>query len=260
MSNYLFLQIIAPVEMAAPLRVGVLLVDTVQLLDLAAVDLIFMTSPDYVEDIGMPKVLQDLGRPCEIHYIGRDGANAQSPVTSQMSLRLTDSLTDTAVAPGNLDILYLPGPPPKAMPPHMEYLDFVRKHNAAATTIMTVCTGILIAAHAGITEGKTATAPRFLIPLLRKQFPETKLWDDSVRATCDGNLWTGGGVTNGHDLVAAYLRAKYPAPLVNTVLAVADVTPRPVRYQTAALTDTIYVLFQIIRAIPSSIVQLFRNK
>lgn len=192
MSNYSFLQIIAPVEMAAPLRVGVLLVDTVQLLDLAAVDLIFMTSPEYIEDIGMPKVLQDLGRPCEIHYIGRDGANAQSPVTSQMSLRLTDSLADTAVAPGNLDILYLPGPPPKAMPPHMDYLDFVRKHNAAATTIMTVCTGILIAAHAGITKGKTATAPRFLIPLLRKQFPETKQWDDSIRATCDGNLWTGG--------------------------------------------------------------------
>jgi len=194
MNNYPFLQTPAPVKMPTPLRIGVLLVDSVQLLDLAAVDLIFMTSPEYIDEIGMPKPLQDLGRPCEIHYIGRDGANAQSPVTSQMSLRLTDSLTDAAVAPGNLDILFIPGPPPKAMPPHTEYLDFVRKHNAAATTIMTVCTGILIAAHAGITKGKTATAPRFLIPRLRKQFPDTKLWDDSVRVAHDGNLWSSGTV------------------------------------------------------------------
>ncbi|KAJ5119902.1 hypothetical protein N7448_010571 [Penicillium atrosanguineum] len=100
-----------------PLRIGVLLVDSVQLLDLAAVDLIFMATPEYIEEIGMPKPLQELGRPCEIHYIGRDGPNAHSSVTSQMSLRLTDSLTDAAVAPGNLDLLYIPGPPPKSMPP-----------------------------------------------------------------------------------------------------------------------------------------------
>lgn len=190
MDNYSFVQISAPVM--APLRVGVLLVDTIQLLDLAAVDLLFMATPDYMVEIGMPKPLQDLGRPCEFHYIGRDGPNSQSPVTSQMSLCLTDSLADTAVAPGNLDLIYIPGPPPKSMPPPIEYLDFVRKHNAAATTIMTVCTGILVAAHAGITKGKTATAPRFLIPLLRKQFSDTKLWSDALRFTSDGNLWTCG--------------------------------------------------------------------
>lgn len=175
-----------------PLRVGVLLVDSVQLLDLAAVDLLYMTSPEYIDEIGMPKPLQDLGRPCEIHYISRDGPNSLAPVTSHMTLRVTDSLTDPPVAPGSLDILYLPGPPPKNMPPAQEYLDFVRRHDEAGTTIMTICTGILIAAYAGITKGKRATAPRFLIPLLRKQFPETVLWDDSLRVVHDGNLWTSG--------------------------------------------------------------------
>lgn len=175
-----------------PLRIGVLMVDSVQLLDLAAVDLLYMTSPEYIADIGMPKPLQDLGRPCEFHYIGLDGANNHSPVTSSMSVQLTNSLTDDAVAPGNLDVLYLPGPPPKNMPPAEAYLDFVRKQDAAGATVMTICTGILIAAYAGITKGRTATAPRFLIPQLRKQFPETKLWDDSVRLVHDGNLWTSG--------------------------------------------------------------------
>lgn len=192
-----------------PLRIGVLLVDAVQLLDLAAVDLLFMTSPEYIAEIGMPKPLQDLGRPCEIHYIGLDGANRQAPVTSQMSIQLTHSLVDPAVAPGNLDILYLPGPPPSNMPPVQAYLDFVRKHNAAGTTIMTVCTGILVAAYAGITTGRTATAPRFLIPLLRKQFPKTKLWDDSVRVVRDGNLWTSGRPFHS-----------FPLPLHHTALRI----------------------------------------
>jgi hypothetical protein len=69
-----------------------------------------------------------------------------------------------------------------------------------------------------------------------------------------------GGITNGHDLVAAYLHANYPAPLVNTILAVADVAPRPAEYQTTALGDTVYVLLQVIRAIPSTIVQWFSNR
>lgn len=178
--------------MPLALRIGVLLVDSVQLLDLAAVDLLYMTTPEYIAEIGMPKPLQDLGRPCEIHYIGLEGPNNHSPVTSQMSIQLTDSLTDEPVAPGNLDVLYLPGPPPKNMPPDKAYLDFVRRHDAAGTTVMTICTGILIAAYAGIAAGKRATAPRFLIPLLKKQFPEAALWDDSVRVVRDGNLWTSG--------------------------------------------------------------------
>lgn len=69
-----------------------------------------------------------------------------------------------------------------------------------------------------------------------------------------------GGITNGHDVVAAYLHTIYPAPLVNTVLAVADIAPRPAEYQITPLGDTMYVLVQIIRAIPSSIAKLFFKK
>lgn len=77
---------------------------------------------------------------------------------------------------------------------------------------------------------------------------------------CVYRLTQPGGITNGHDLVAAYLRAHYPAPLVNTVLAAADLVPRAMEYQTAALSDTAYILLQILRAIPSSILQMFQNK
>lgn len=175
-----------------PLRIGVLLVNCVQLMDLAALDLLYMASPEWLEEVGMPKHLADLGRPCEVYYITREGPDKLASVTSELSVRVTNSLKDSTVAPGMLDILFLPGPSPKTMPPAEAYLEFVRKHNAVGTTIMTVCTGALVAAHAGITKGRIGTSPRFLIPYLRKSFPGTKLWDDTLRVTRDGNLWMSG--------------------------------------------------------------------
>jgi transcriptional regulator GlxA family with amidase domain len=177
--------------MSSPLRIGVLLVGTVQLLDLSAVDLIYMTTPEYLQECSLPQPLVDLGRPCEIHYIAHNG-NATAKTTAQMSLQLTDSLTDLAVSPGKLDIVLIPGPPPKAMPPPEEYLDFVRAHFAAGAPILSICTGAYVIGHAGITKGREVTAPRLLIPEMRRKFPEAKLWDDSVRVARDGNLWTSG--------------------------------------------------------------------
>lgn len=175
-----------------PLRVGVLLVDAVQLLDIAAVDLLFMTDPDYIKAIGMPKPMQELGRPCQVHYIGRGGAKEHSPVTANMELTLTDSLTSPAVAPGQLDVLFIPGPPPDSMPCGDDYLEFLHEHFKAGVEIMSVCTAALVIAYSGITKGRVATAPRILIPRLRKEFPDTKLWDDSMRVVRDGNLWSCG--------------------------------------------------------------------
>ena len=55
-----------------------------------------------------------------------------------------------------------------------------------------------------------------------------------------------GGITNGRDLVAAYLCEKFPAPLVNVVLATADV-PRP---DYGSWMDRGYMLWQVVRAVP----------
>ncbi|KOS45038.1 hypothetical protein ACN38_g4040 [Penicillium nordicum] len=175
---------------ATPLRIGVLLVGTVQLLDLSAVDLLYMTTPEYLEECSLPQPMIDLGRPCEIHYIAQNGPNKTVNTTSQMSLQLTNSLTDSAVSPGKLDILLIPGPPPKSMPPAEEYLDFVRAHFAADTPILSICTGAFVIGYAGIVAGREVTAPRLLIPEMRRRFPEAKTWDDSVRVARDGNLWT----------------------------------------------------------------------
>ncbi|KAJ5965649.1 hypothetical protein N7481_012363 [Penicillium waksmanii] len=239
-----------------PLRVGVLLVDTVQLLDIAAVDLLFMTDPEYIKEIGMPKSMQELGRPCQVHYIGRGEAKEHSPVTANMELSLTDSLTSPAVAPGQLDVLFVPGPPPDNMPCGDDYLEFLREHFKAGAEIMSVCTAALVVAYSGITKGRVATAPRFLIPRLRKEFPDTRLWDDSMRVVRDGNLWSCGGITNGHDLMAEYLRQNYPAPLVNVILGAADIVPRKIEYPTGPATDNAFFLWQILRSVPRYVLRM----
>ncbi|CAI7578126.1 unnamed protein product [Penicillium glandicola] len=244
--------------MSLPLRIGVLLIGTVQLLDLSSVDLLYMTTPEYLQECSLPQPLVDMGRACEIHYIAHDGANETVNTTSQMSIQLTDSLTDSAVSPGKLDIVLIPGPPPKAMPPAEEYLDFVRAHFAAGVPILSICTGAFVVGYAGIVEGREVTAPRLLIPEMRRRFPGAKVWDDSVRVARDGNLWTSGGITNGHDLVIWYLREHYPAALVNTILVAADIPSRPVAYASSATGDTVYVLWQVIRALPNAVIRLFK--
>ena len=84
------------------------------------------------------------------------------------------------------------------------------------------------------------------------------------RSVSESNFWLSclfllvslGGVTNGHDLMAEYLRENYPAAVVNTVLGAADVTPRALEYDTSATRDSAFFMWQIVRAIPSSILRM----
>ncbi|KAJ5220063.1 DJ-1 domain InhA-type [Penicillium chermesinum] len=241
------------------LHIGVLLLPDSQLLDVAPVDLLFMLNPDYLASLGLPKPIVDLGQPCKISYIGLDEANKPMNLTSFISVSVTHTISDSEVGVGSLDIILIPGPPPSTMPPAQEWITFIQAHNAAGTTILSICTGALVVAHAGIAAGKLATAPRFLVPRLKKEFPEAKLWDDMARVTCDGNLWMSAGITNGHDLVAAYLRQNYPAPVVNAILAIADIAPRPVKFASKPMTDNAWMLLQVITAIPYRLIRFLKG-
>ena len=57
--------------------------------------------------------------------------------------------------------------------------------------MLSVCTAAFIVGYAGIVEGRRATAPRLLVPEMRRRFPGAE-WDDRVRVVRDGNLWTCG--------------------------------------------------------------------
>ncbi|EEQ27589.1 hypothetical protein McanCB56680_001011 [Microsporum canis] len=218
------------------LRVGVLLTQAVQLLDLAAVDLLGMMSKDYIAGIGvLPAEIASLGLPVEIHYIGikPNCAGTYIQCTAEIGIRLTASVHDASVSAGNLDILVIPGPDLKYIPDE-SVSAYVRAHNDAGNVILAICTGCYIAGYAGILDQKNVTGPKGLISDLQVKFPAVKKWDNTRRVVKDGNIWTSatkGAVTNGNDLVAAYLRENCPLPLVNAILAIADVGERKLEYE-----------------------------
>jgi len=85
----------------------------------------------------------------------------------------------------------------------------------------------------GVLAQKTVTAPRLLIPGLKKQFPDVEFVEK--RWWRDGKVWTSGGVTNGLDMMAAFCRLKFGSgeggEVVETVLGMADVGGREQEYE-----------------------------
>ena len=173
----------------SPTRIAVLLVPPLQLLDASPVDLFGMLTRDYLTACRLPAPLIAGAVPMNIHYVAESGPDTIAACTADAGLRVTHGLADEATQPANLDVLMIPGPDPKAVPSGA-VKEFVKKHAEGGTQILTVCTGIFVAGHAGILGGKKATGPRPLLGELKKKFPEAT-WEDH-RWTRDGKLWTSG--------------------------------------------------------------------
>ena len=72
----------------------------------------------------------------------------------------------------------------------------------------------------------TATGPRPLVPLLKKLAPKVTWTEKRWETDSTGKVWTSGGVTNGMDAVAAFVRKMYAPEVAELVCAMADVGGR----------------------------------
>ncbi|KAF3064785.1 hypothetical protein GL218_01907 [Daldinia childiae] len=182
----------------------------------------------------LPEPVIDLSPFVEIHYIGSVRAGEYIKVTSNESIVATDHYGDAAVAPGKLDIILVPGPDPVS---HFEAaaLEWLRAQAAApGVDILSICTGIFICGEAGLLKGKTVCGPRALQDMIRERgFGEKELIGHKYRWVQDGNLWSGGGVTNCNDLVAAYCRATprhFARPTVEMAIETMEIADRGREY------------------------------
>jgi transcriptional regulator GlxA family with amidase domain len=179
--------------MTAPkhLRIGVFIPKTVQLLDLSPIDLFGMLDPTYLRACNLPAPLIALGTPSTIHYISLPSSGSHVTLTAGITVKVTATTEDKEVQPGNLDILLIPGPDPSEVFGE-EVLEFVRRHVEYKTTdLLSVCTGCIVLAQAGVLKGKSACGPRAFTSTNRKNFPDTK-WVDDKRWVKDGNIWSSG--------------------------------------------------------------------
>lgn len=81
-------------------------------------------------------------------------------------------------------------------------LDFIRRASRMARRTVSVCTGALLLAGAGLLDGKRAATHWAFVENFRRLFPDVELDSDAIYVRAD-NIWTSAGVTAGMDLTLA---------------------------------------------------------
>ena len=107
----------------------------------------------------------------------------------------------------------------------------LRELHARGAAMASVCTGALLLAKAGITDGRPSTTHRAALQDLRDHGADV---DEEARVVDDGDLLTCGGVTSGLDLALHLVRREWGAELAEKIGRLMEHEPvGPVRVTTA---------------------------
>jgi len=98
-------------------------------------------------------------------------------------------------------------------------------HHAAGTQIAAVCTGAMLLAEAGVTDGRRATTHAAAVDELRESGADVV----DARVVDDGDLLSAGGVTSGIDLALYVVEREFGTDIADRV---ATVTEYERRYET----------------------------
>ncbi|WP_329284879.1 GlxA family transcriptional regulator [Streptomyces sp. NBC_00691] len=124
------------------------------------------------------------------------------PVRTHSGLRLLpDTTLAEAVADGAPHTLVVPGGEGTRVP-DPALIDWLRTHAPAAGRLVSVCTGALLLAEAGLLDGHRATTHWVACDHLARCYPEVEVDPDPIFVR-DGRLSTSAGVTAGIDLALA---------------------------------------------------------
>ncbi|MFJ8297344.1 GlxA family transcriptional regulator [Streptomyces sp. NPDC094447] len=124
------------------------------------------------------------------------------PVRSQSGLRLLpDTTLAGAVAGGAPHTLVVPGGE-GTREPDPALIDWLRTHAPGAARLVSVCTGALLLAEAGLLDGHRATTHWVACDHLARCYPDVEVDPDPIFVR-DGRLATSAGVTAGIDLALA---------------------------------------------------------
>lgn len=204
----------------APLQVGVLLFKSYQLLDAAGpLDALTMLTAEYLQAAQAPPSITSKAVPMKFHYIS-DSLEPVAPAAGPLQLP-----TRTYATCPPLNLLFLPGLPPdtKFSP---ELLLFIQQRVVEVEIVMSVCTGSIVLAAAGVLNGKNASTNKTVHKFALQNFPQVQ-WTEKGRWTVDGKFWSSSGVTAGMDMMAAFLISRYDQELVTWTHKLAEFVPKP---------------------------------
>ncbi|KAJ7216411.1 class I glutamine amidotransferase-like protein [Mycena pura] len=122
------------------------------------------------------------------------------------------------------DILWVPAGPSVVnidrTPP--EEIEFIRVQAPRAQYIISVCTGALQLALAGVLSGRRATTNKAFYRLITASTAKDILWVPKARWVVDGNVWTSSGVSAGADMALAFLEHLAGAKLARQVREIVE--------------------------------------
>lgn len=146
------------------------------------------------------KISSKVGAPFEVNLVTLD--DDVEEVTALDGVRVKR----TARFDANADILIVPGAPAlwrqNSTPPGLAAA--LQSWTARRKTLVTVCTGAVFAARAGVMNGRNVNTHRAAADVIRALGVNLI----SARVVDDGNIISSGGVTSGIDL-ALYLVERY---------------------------------------------------
>ncbi|MFE6065328.1 GlxA family transcriptional regulator [Streptomyces sp. NPDC056525] len=135
-------------------------------------------------------------------YTIRTASLDGGPVRTHSGLRLLpDTTLAEAVADGAPHTLVVPGGE-GTREPAPALIDWLRTHAPKAGRLVSVCTGALLLAEAGLLDGHRATTHWVACDHLARCYPEVEVDPDPIFVR-DGRLSTSAGVTAGIDLALA---------------------------------------------------------
>ena len=125
-------------------------------------------------------------------------AHSTDPITARNGLSVNPraSLAD---AP-QIDVLVIPGGyGTRPLMHDATVIEWIKHRAPAAELVLSVCTGALLLAKAGLLDGLSATTHHGALDLLREAAPNTAVCDDR-RVVDNGRIITSAGVSAGIDM------------------------------------------------------------
>lgn len=125
-------------------------------------------------------------------------AETSDPVISNQQVRANPDAT--IGSPDQFDVLFVPG----GMGTRREInnpvlLDWIRTTSDSAEYVLSVCTGSLLLAGAGVLDARSATTNKAAFTKIADQYPQVQ-WVKQARWVEDGKIITSSGVSAGIDM------------------------------------------------------------
>lgn len=144
---------------------------------------------------------QSAGHPAP-YRVGLFGLDAR-PVRTSLGI---DLVPGDGVVADAFDTLLVPGAPLTSLAVPQPVVDWLARNGPRYRRLVSICTGSLLLAEAGLLRGRAAAGHWRTLDRLAAAHPEVRVDRESIYVV-DGRIWTSAGMTSGIDLALGLVQS-----------------------------------------------------